>query len=420
LYEETTLAATLEKPMPLPPEQAESQASRRLACLVEVARVVNSSLELDVVLDQVITQARAILSAESGSIMLVDDSTCELQVLAAQGPRAATVRGRRQALGDGVAGWVARHGEPLLLHGPARDSRFGRASNRKDVRDALCAPLKVDGEVLGVISLNNRRCEDPFSNDDLDLLMALAHQAALAIRNARSFQELRHQRRTVERLLDEVTRAHEEERLRVSLLLHDGAAQTLFASLKMAAAIRAQLPPSSSAIIGVVDELEASIRSSIAEIRALMVDLRPPCLDELGLAAALRQHARVFEQRTGIPTEVSHLGSERRMPWAVEVSFYRIAQEALTNVWKHAAARKARVVLEIGEKRCSLEVSDDGRGFDPQTPPAQPGQHLGMVSLRERADLAGGRLKVVSSPGKGTRICVSAPVVGANERGRTA
>lgn len=391
------------------PVRAPGQTAQRLSCLLEVAQVVNSSLEVDAVLGQVLSQAKHNLGAESGSIMLLEEGSRELRVLAAQGPRASTIRGRRQTLGDGIAGWVALHGQPVLLHGRAEDPRFHRICDRTDVRDALCVPLQAGEQVIGVISLNNRLHAEPFSDEDLELLTALAHQAALAIRNARSFQEMRRQRSTVERLLDELVGAQQEERMRIALQIHEGPAQTLFAALSNLEAARSLAAGASDELAEVFHELERTIRQAITETRAVMVDLRPASLHQMGLIPALNQYARQFEARTGIRTHVSSVGPERRLPTVVESCFYRIVQEALTNVWKHAGAAEARVTVEIRDVSCTLEIADDGGGFDLERAREEAGQHLGMSSLRDRAELVGGRFSVTSAPSEGTRVSVTVP-----------
>jgi signal transduction histidine kinase len=385
-------------------------ASQRLSCLLEVAQVINSSLELDAVLDHILSQATRILEAQSGSIMLLDETARQLRVHAARGPRAENVLGRTQELGQGVAGWVALNGEPLMLHGSASDSRFERLCDRPDVRDALCVPLRAEEGVIGVISLSNRLEHAPFSQDDLDLLIALSNQAALAIRNARSFQEMRRQRVTVERLLDEVTRAQEEERARVALLLHDGPAQTMFAALRNLETARAVSASEPSALPRVMADLERTIRLAIDETRAAMIDLRPLCLDTMGLFAALRQYADQFEQRTGISARATRTGPDRRLPPMLESSLYRIAQETLTNVWKHSGARNVRVLLEVTDHTCALEIGDDGRGFDPAAAAAAEKDHIGLRSLRDRAELIGGCLRIITGPGEGTTVRVTVPL----------
>jgi two-component system sensor histidine kinase DegS len=159
----------------------------------------------------------------------------------------------------------------------------------------------------------------------------------------------------------------------------------------------------------VFGELERTIRHAITETRAVMVDLRPASLHQMGLIAALNQYARQFEARTGIRTQIRLEGPERRLPTVVESSFYRIVQEALTNVWKHAGAREARVEVELKDFACTLEIADDGEGFDPERALEEAGQHLGMSSLRDRAELVGGQFSVTSAPGEGTRIRVTVP-----------
>lgn len=391
-------------------EGALAESSRRLQGLLQVARVVNSSLELPVVLDRIVSCAREILGAESGSVMLLEPELGSLRVVAARGPREREILGRSQSLEEGVAGWVTQRGHPLLLRGRVTDPRVLQICERSDVRDALCAPLRVEEHVLGAISLSNRLLPEPFGEEDLEVLVALSNQAAVAIRNAESFEEMRRQRQTVERLLHELTGAQVEERKRIALQLHDGPAQTMYAALRNleTARLLTELPTEQAQ--AAFAELERSIRRSIEETRAVMLDLRPPVLDEWGLESALKQYAQDFERRTGIRTTVMRKGMGRRLPAPMECCFYRIAQEALTNVWKHAEAQSARVSLRIGRRDCSLEVADDGKGFEPEAVSGREREHLGLMSLRDRAQLVGGHLTVSCRPGRGTTVAVSAPL----------
>jgi two-component system NarL family sensor kinase len=397
----------------MPTQLSSAPPDSRLAVLLEVARAVNSSLELDAVLQHLLERATQLLRAESGSIMLLEEGR-QLRVVAAWGPRAQLVEARVQQLGEGVAGWVAAHAEPVLLHGTLlSDRRFRPLCERVDVRDALCAPLRAEDELLGVINLSNSSGPRRFSEEDLDLLSALAALAAQAIRNARAYDEVRLQRRTVERLVEELTNAQEQERMRIALQLHDGPAQTLHAALRnleTARSLAAAEPPRPEALRAALEELERSIRHSIQTTRAVMIDLRPPAIEETGLEAALRHYVQRFQERTGIETSLAMSGQYRPLPRVIESSFYRIAQEALTNVWKHAHARHARVELLTGPGSCTLVVSDDGQGFDPRGVAASEEHHLGLRSIRERVELAGGRLAVESSPSRGTTVRVVIPL----------
>lgn len=392
---------------PLPTARAVSQ---RLDVLLDVARVINSTLELPEVLRHILSQAATILQAESGSVMLRSDDTGDLQVLAALGPRAEHVQGRHLDMGEGIAGWVALHGEPLLLRGTMTDAPFKRVCDRQDVRDALCVPLRIEGQVLGVISVSNRLGGGVFSAEDLELLTALSNHAAIAIRNARSYAKIQRQGDTLERLLTELGRAQEEERGRIALQLHDGPAQTLYAALRNLETARIIASREPDALEEVLAELERGIRASISETRSVMIDLRPLVLDDVGLFSALKQYARQFEQRHGIPASVERAGPDRRLPATVESTFYRMAQEALTNVWKHADATQVRVRLEIRERSCVLQIEDNGKGCDMEQAAAAEGEHFGLRSLRERSELMGGYLTIEEAPGGGTVVRVFVPL----------
>ncbi|MGV3720899.1 MAG: GAF domain-containing protein [Actinomycetota bacterium] len=384
--------------------------SERLAALLQTARGVNSSLELREVLDHILRRAKALLRAESGSVMLTDPATGRLCVEAAQGPRARSIVGREQPFGEGVSGWVALRRVPVRLHGCAIDSDFRNACKRTDVSDAVCAPLLAGDELLGVICLSNADHGEAFSDDDLDLLVALSNQAAIAIRNAHAFHEMRRQRETVARLLEEITEAQERERARIALLIHDGPAQTLYAALRNLQAARVLSESAPDGVGGIFDELERTIRGAIHETRAVMVDLRPIALDEIGLYAALQQYGQQFQERTGIHCRVVRRGANKRMSSMLESSYYRIAQEALTNVWKHADARNAEVILEVRGGGSSLEVRVDGKGIDSDALRGAGRDQIGLSSLRDRAELVGGVLEVQALPCGGTIVRVSAPL----------
>ena len=213
--------------------------SPHYACLLEVVQVVNSTLQLQSVLHLILDRALEVMQADAGSIMLLDESSGELEVKAARGGRASEIFGCSVKLGEGIAGWVALYGQPLLLIDGELDTRFHTICQRDDVRDALCVPLQADGAVIGVLSLNNRRGDGPFAEKDLRLLTALGGHVTLAIRNAALYEQTARQRHTMERLLSSLVWAQEEERKRVSLEIHDGPAQTLYAALMRLQAYRA-------------------------------------------------------------------------------------------------------------------------------------------------------------------------------------
>lgn len=381
------------------------------ACLLEVVQAVNSTLQLQSVLNLILDRAIEVMQADAGSIMMLDESTGDLQVKAARGSRAAEVDGRSVKLGEGIAGWVALYGQSLLLVDGELDTRFHTICQRDDVRDALCVPLQADGAVVGVLSVNNRRGNGPFNEEDLRLLTALGSHVTLAIRNAALYEQTARQRHTMERLLSSLVWAQEEERKRVSLEIHDGPAQTLYAALIRLQAYRALRDANQEQAAAEFQEAERGIKETLAEIRRLIFDLRPMSLDEIGLVTALRQYAAKYEQRHQVRVEVRVRGSERRLPVSLETALYRIVQEALTNIWKHSQASRASVIVTFEPGRCGVQVADDGIGFDVNAVgPNGQGEHLGIAGIRERAEMIGGTLRIASAPGAGSTLLVSVPM----------
>lgn len=391
--------------------RASGDANAHVACLLEVVQAVNSTLQLPSVLNLILDKAIEVMLAEAGSIMILDESSGELRVRAARGARSQEIFGRSVKLGEGIAGWVALYGQPLLLKDGIRDARFHTICRRDDVRDALCVPLQADGTVEGVLCLNNRRGKGSFTHDDLRLLTALGNHVTLAIRNAALYEQTLRQRRTMERLLSKLVWAQEEERKKVSLEIHDGPAQTLYSALFRLQTYQALLREDPDKAAEELSIAITSIKETLQETRRLIFDLRPMSLDEIGLVPALRQYAEKLSTRHAIRVEVKTRGTERRFPVSLETALYRIVQEALTNTWKHARATKASVTVTFDPCRCDIQIADDGVGFDLAAVGANgQGEHLGIAGIRERAEMIGGTLRIASAPGAGTTVIVSVPV----------
>ena len=265
-------------------------------------------------------------------------------------------------------------------------------------------PLVYHTETIGQLRLSPRAPGETFTAADRRLLEDIAHQAGVAAHAVRLTVDLQRSR---ERLVT----AREEERRRLRRDLHDGLGATLAALHLQAGAIRTLMRHDLAAADVEMLDLQAEIRSAIADIRRLVYALRPPTLDELGLVGAIQQYAAQYDL-PGTQSESDgclrvaveapeHLPA---LPAAVEVAAYRIVQEALTNVARHAHARTCTVRLAIPDA-FHLEISDDGVGF-----PAQSCAGVGLLSMHERAAESGGCCLVESSPGRGTRILVHLPL----------
>lgn len=212
--------------------------------------------------------------------------------------------------------------------------------------------------------------------------------------------------------LQEITTAQEEERKRIARELHDDTLQALFAiNRQVDNFIRSNsnLPAASAALLS---DLGEQIRSVLKGLRNFGQDLRPPMLDDLGLLATLRWLLGQTQGRSGIATNLEVVGNERRFSPNIELTIFRIVQEALRNVEKHSSASKVEISIRFDEERTIATVSDNGMGFDVEdtVDGASRSGKLGLVGIQERARLIGGHLAIESAPGKGTSVSVDAPV----------
>ncbi len=208
-------------------------------------------------------------------------------------------------------------------------------------------------------------------------------------------------------LIYSILRAQEEERRRVSREIHDGPAQILANAVLRLDYCQKLLQENLERGLRELEELKNVIKSSLREVRKIIFDLRPLALEDLGFAGAVRTYLDTFSAQWPVRTDLRVEGEERKLPQPLELAGYRLIQEALQNVARHAMASRAEVKISYLPSALRLSVEDDGQGFDPQEPP-RPGC-FGLLGMRERAELLGGRLEVESAPGKGTRIVAYLP-----------
>jgi PAS domain S-box-containing protein len=203
------------------------------------------------------------------------------------------------------------------------------------------------------------------------------------------------------RMLAELVRVQEEERRRIAAEIHDDPVQAMTAVEMRLESLRRRID--GGAERRALEQLSASVSAAIARLRRLLVDLRPPRLDREGLAPALRALLDRLRAETGVDANFEDR-TLHEIPPDTRTVLYRIAQEALANVRKHAEAREARVTVAERDAGILLRIRDDGRGFDPEREAEQQPGHLGLVSMRERAELAGGKFRITSTPGAGTTV----------------
>jgi signal transduction histidine kinase len=257
------------------------------------------------------------------------------------------------------------------------------------LKSYVCVPLAVSGNTLGVLTFATAESGRRYTDADLAVAADLARRAALAVENAR----LREQAQQAATL---------EERQRLARELHDAVTQTLFSASLIAEVIPDLWQSDPDEAARRLEQLQRLTRGALAEMRSLLVELRPGALTEVPLSTLLRQLAEAVAGRTHVEVTITTEGQrEKRLPPDVQVAFYRLAQEALNNVAKHARATHAALVLSYRPGGVTLRIADNGQGFNPALIP--PG-HLGVGIMGERAEAVGAALTIESAAGQGTRI----------------
>ncbi len=400
-------------------ENALRQRHRELALLNQAGQAFSSTLDLDRVFVTILEEVRRLMRVIACSIWLIDAQTGELVCQQSSGPKNEIVRGWRLSPGEGIAGWVARNGVSLIVSDTLSDERYVRAVDQKTglrLRSIATIPLRVKQDVIGVLQVVDTALAR-FDTQDLALLEPLVAAASIAIENARLYTAERAAREQLRALNVRLTETEEAERKRLARELHDQAGQNLTALSINLKILQTQIP---SAVDDpeLVDQLFTRLLDTsnlvndiTTRIRNVMDDLRPPALEEYGLVPALHWYGDEFSTRMNVAVTVHDPEAASRLPSSVEMGLFRIAQEALTNVARHARATQVEItVQEMVQERgrvVRLVIADDGIGFAPQRP-LQPGerQRWGLQTMAERAEAMGGACYVESAPGKGTSVIV--------------
>ncbi len=274
-----------------------------------------------------------------------------------------------------------------------------------NARYLICANLVHEGNLIGRLDLFADEGA-LIGEDEITLLKGIADEAALAITNARLYTALRLEERARADLLHQVIGAQEDERMRISRELHDETSQSLTALLVGLDTIRIAAQSDISRIDSHIHDLKSITEGMLTNIHRLITDLRPSLLDDLGLVAAIEWYGEQRLKPYGLTFRLQNDTLKERLPRPVETALFRIVQEGLTNILRHAKASSVMVRLNQDHDLITLEICDDGVGFDPQwLRSLDPGgRGLGLRGMRERATILGGSLELDSAPGEGTTV----------------
>ncbi|MEJ5185839.1 MAG: GAF domain-containing sensor histidine kinase [Candidatus Geothermincolales bacterium] len=278
-----------------------------------------------------------------------------------------------------------------------------------DYGRAYAMPLVAAGEEVGLLVVGNHVDGEKLSAEELNFLTSLSSQLAVSLSNSLLLQEVLEYGRRLRELVRNVSTAQEQERSRISRELHDGLVPQFLDIIFRVESMEGELEGPLKEELGSIAE---EAREAIRNLRAMISDLRPVPLEVLGLRRSLSNYLERFSLESGIRTSFIWKDVPEELDPLLEVNIYRIAQEALANVAHHSGADSVEVSLVGESDKLTLSVSDNGRGIARTTARVGPGEsHLGLRNIRERAELLGGKVKLRSRPGAGTRLMVELPVL---------
>jgi two-component system, NarL family, sensor kinase len=382
-----------------------------VALLLDVIRLTATGPEVEPLAAEV---ARLITDATATDVCFVhvlDDTENALTLAGATPPFDQQVGRVRLALGQGVSGWVAKHRTAAVIpEGKASDPRYVPIPELRGTEFISMAsiPMEIDpGGLVGVLNVHTVQRRE-FTPRDVELLRVIGRLVAGALHQARLHRRLAARERMHEKFVEQVISTQEAERRRMAGDIHDGISQRLISlSYHLDAASHAAGSGEPAEVAAQLVHARELLGLALDEARSAIGGLRPPVLDDLGLAGGLASLASSTPQ---IETEVDLV--EHRLPEHVEIALYRIAQECLQNIVKHARASTATLRFDVQNGDVRLEVIDDGIGFDTSaTAESDPAEvrGYGLRSMVERAELVGGRLHIRSRRGDGTTVTVTVP-----------
>ncbi|HEX9115469.1 MAG TPA: GAF domain-containing sensor histidine kinase [Anaerolineae bacterium] len=383
-----------------------------LSALVEMARILSATVNLERLLADGLNRIVDSFEAASCSVIFLKrpDGGLELagKYRRPDAPEPATLPALtltvRDAIDNEQPAAAGLAGAVVLL-----DPQAWPAGRRYRT---LAVPMHAKGQLFGALAMSALEDAEPFGSAELDLLIAFGQQLAASVENAWLYDELREREERLEQLVHQLVTAQEDERTRIARELHDETGQKLSALVMGLAAVENFLANDPLRALPAVREMRTMAQDSIDELRNIMANLRPSQLDDLGLAPAIRWYVQRYIER--FPTIAVNLQLARpveRLQPQYETVLFRVLQEALTNVARHARATEVEIELAFELTCVRLRIADNGIGFDEATRERRREGGWGLVGIRERVALAGGRCVIDSRRGSGTRLMVELPLL---------
>lgn len=383
----------------------------QMELFLQMGQSMVSTFDLGQLLDETTEIATTIVNAAAASLMLIDTGTNELVFEHAIGEKSAQVRKLRIGLHEGIAGWVATHGQPVIVNDVQKDPRFLSRVDKQSgftTRSVAAVPLEIRGRTIGVLEVLNKLDAAGFDPEDLSILQSIAAQAAIAIDNARLYQSLREER-------DKIIKAQEDVRRELARNLHDGTVQLLAAIGMGLDHVERLLEVKPDAVYAELDALRRLVRQATKETRLLLFELRPVILETQGLVAALQSYVEQLQGSEESEVSLEVVNFHERLPVQVEGTVFSIIQEAVNNIKRHAKAQHIWLRLEARGEELVVTVRDDGVGFNVAAVERDYDKRrsFGLLNMKERSALIEGSLVVeseTSGPHRGTQVTLRVPM----------
>ena len=383
-------------------EAALRQSLSVLRAMREAGQVLSSTLESEEIVTRLLEIMRSVASLTAAVISRFNEEG-NLRVWRSAGLEDLWPRVRFTPEAEAARRAVLENEEQQLF-------RMRRPGSENEYLVGLCLPIGARDRIAGVLEAYGQ--ESLSQSDIVEIISSLTSQAASALENARLYEELGDRERALQNLVGKLLGAQEEERRRVAYEVHDGLAQVAVAAHQNLQAFARRHAPEPARGRRELDRILRQVRATVSDARRVIANLRPTALDDLGLAAAISLEVeRLNEEGYHVDYE-EHLGDER-LPEEMEITLFRVAQEALTNIRKHAGTQWVRIELRRRDGEVYLEVRDSGRGFDPaalETLEGGPGERVGFAGMRERVSMLGGELEILSRPDAGASIAATIPL----------
>jgi PAS domain S-box-containing protein len=373
-----------------------------LLALREASQVLSSTLESDEVVTRLLEIMRSVAGL-TAAVVTRYDRKGRLRVWRSAGLENLWPRVRYTREAESARRTVLESDEQQLF-------RLRRPGYEDQHLAGLCLPIRVRSRTVGVLEAYGK--ESLAHNEMLEIINSLTNQAAAALENASLYEALGDRERTLQDLVKRLLGAQEEERRRVAYEVHDGLAQVAVAAHQNLQAFARRYPPDSEQGRKELDTILMQVRATVSDARRVIANLRPTALDDLGLAAAISLEVERLNDEGYYVNYDERLGDER-LPIEMEITLFRVAQEALTNVRKHAGTQRVSIELTRRNGEICLAVQDFGSGFDPaalETLGGSPGERVGFAGMRERVNMLGGEFEIQSRQGEGTCIVATIPL----------